>query len=136
MPFGNFNVRKPVRIYTTQVYRAPYFGFIDFMKYSELDINIDVEDCLVAMSSDNFGQFRLKGRASHAHLWGWGSCVLKADSLQTDYCYVLHRGMGNVFVNATGQLDADIQFTGNIYYSGNPAQVNLQRTGSGNLIKK
>ncbi len=135
-PFGNFNVRKPVRIYTNQVYKAPYFGFIDFMKYSELDINIDVEDCLIAMSSDNFGQFKVKGRASRAHLWGWGSCLVNADSLQTNYCYVLHRGMGNVFVNTTGQLDADIQFTGNVYYSGNPAQVNLQRTGSGNLIKK
>jgi hypothetical protein len=135
-PFGNFSVRKPVRIYTTRVYKAPSFGFVDFMKYSELDLDLDVDDCMVVMSSDNFGQYKLKGRAKRAHFWGWGSCSLNADSLQTEYCYVLHRGMGNVFVNATGQLDADIRFTGNVYYSGNPSTINLQRTGSGNLIKK
>ncbi len=135
-PFGRINVRKPVKIYTNKVYKAPTFSFVDFMKYSELDILIDVDYCVIGMSSDNFGQFKVKGHAKRGELYGWGSCSVRADSLLTEYCYVLHRGMGNVFVNTTGQLDADIQFTGNVYYTGNPGQINLKRTGSGNLIKK
>lgn len=135
-PFNRIYVYKPAKIYTTQVFEAPTFVYVDFMKYSELDVNINVNYCVIGMSSDNFGQYFVKGHADKAELYGWGSCLVKADSLQTNYCYVLHRGMGNVFVNTTGQLDADIQFTGNVYYSGNPAQINLQRTGAGNLIKK
>lgn len=135
-PFSRINVYKPVRIYTAQVYEAPTFAYVDFMKYSELDVNVNVSYCLIGMSSDNFGQYIIKGHSDQAELYGWGSCLVNADSLQTKSCYVLHRGMGNVFVNTSGQLDADIQFTGNVYYSGNPAHINLQRTGSGNLIKK
>lgn len=136
-PFSRINVRNPVKIYTTKVYKAPTFAIVDFMKYSELDIHIDVESCLVAMSSDNFGQFRVKGKARESQFWGWGSCRLQADSLVTEYCNVLHRGIGNVFVNVTKQLDADIQAAGNIYYTGNPSVVNLrQKPGAGNLIKK
>lgn len=134
-PFGVISVRKPVRIYTTRVYKAPSFGFVDYMKYSELDLDIDVDDCMVVMSSDNFGQYKVRGTAKRANFWGWGSCLVRADSLITDHCYILHRGMGNVYVNSTGQLNADIQSTGNVYYTGNPAQINFQRKGSGNLIK-
>jgi hypothetical protein len=134
-PFSRINVRKPVKIFNNDIYKGNEFSLVDFGKYCELDMNVDVDNCLVAMSSDNFGRFKVKGNAGYAQIWGWGSCVVRADSLVTGNCYVLHRGIGNVYVNVTGNLDVLLQFSGNIYYKGLPAVINVQdSSGTGKLI--
>lgn len=74
-PFSRINVRKPVKIFNHKIYKAPSFTIVDFMKYCELDVNVDVDYCLIAMSSDNFGQYRVKGRASNTEIWGWAPAV-------------------------------------------------------------
>ncbi|HEX3008193.1 MAG TPA: DUF2807 domain-containing protein [Bacteroidales bacterium] len=136
-PFSSINVRKPVKLTTKGIYKAPGFSIVDWGKYTEMDVNLDVDYCAIIMSSDNFGQFKAKGKAGNADIWGWGSCFVRADSLITSNCNVLHRGMGNVFVNATNSLNVSIEFSGNVYYSGNPAQVNIQNhSGSGSLYKR
>lgn len=135
-PFSGINVRRPVKIFNKDIYKGNTFSLVDFGKYCELDVHVDVNYCLVAMSSDNFGRFKLKGKATDAQIWGWGSCVVRADSLITENCYVLHRGIGNVYVNVTGKFDVLLQFSGNVYYKGLPNIVNFQDTsGTGKLIK-
>lgn len=136
-PFSRINVRHPVRIFNNDVYKGEAFAIVDFGKYCELDMTVDVDYCVVAMSSDNFGQFKVRGKAVHAQIWGWGSCSVKADSLLTDNCSVLHRGIGNVYVNTSGQLDVSLESSGNVYYSGNPSKINIiQRLGTGDVFKK
>lgn len=136
-PFGRVNVWKPVKIFNTTPYKGPAFTFVDFMKYSELDLDLDVDYCRIAMSSDNFGNYKVKGWAREAELWGWGSCTVHAESLLVNNLYVLHRGMGNVHVNAIDNLSVSIQFTGNVYYYGNPTNISVDSgKGSGKLLKK
>jgi hypothetical protein len=135
-PFSRINVRQPVKIWNTKVYKGPSFSLVDFGKYCELDMRVDVDYCHVGMSSDNFGQFRIRGNARQGDFWGWGSCTVRADSLFTEQCSVLHRGIGNVFVNASGQLDVSLQSSGNVYYSGNPTRINKIQQGTGNIFKE
>jgi hypothetical protein len=135
-PFDLVNIRKPIKLFNHTTYIGGSFSLVDYGKFSEVDMDVDVDYCLIAMSSDNFGQFKIKGRATNADIWGWGSCSTHADSLITESCNVLHRGMGNVYVNVKSQLTVSIEFTGNVFYSGNPKEVIIQsKKGSGNLYK-
>jgi hypothetical protein len=136
-PFAELVVYKPVRIFNRDEYKGSSFFFVDFEKYTELDVNLDVDFCGVYMSSDNFGQYKVKGKANSAEIWGWGSCMVRADSLLVGDCHVLHRGMGDVYVNALNSLNVSIQFTGNVFYTGNPATISIENSqGSGKLLKK
>lgn len=136
-PFSEIYVRKPVKIFNRDVFKGSSFLLVDFEKYTELDINLDVEFCGILMSSDNFGQYKVKGKAKEASIWGWGSCFVYADSLFTHNCTVLQRGMGDVYVNASDNLNVSIQFTGNVFYTGNPSNISVEDSlGSGKLYKK
>lgn len=55
--------------------------------------------------------------------------------LHTNFVYVANRSSNNVFVNSNNTLEATISNIGDIYYSGNPGNIVLNKTGSGNLIK-
>jgi hypothetical protein len=136
-PFQQINIRKPIKLYNHSAYVGGSFSLVDWGKFSEVDMEVDVDYCLIAMSSDNFGQFNIKGKATDADIWGWGSCLTNADSLITTNCNVTQRGMGDVYVNVKSRLTVTIDFTGNVYYSGRPQEVILQsKKGSGNLYQK
>jgi hypothetical protein len=88
------------------------------------------------MDSDNFGRFKLKGQTYSAYFEGWGSCQVRADSLAvSNDCFVKHRGMGDIYVNALSLLSVSLEYTGNIYYTGNPPQIIEKELSSGRLIK-
>ena len=63
-----------------------------------------------------------------------GECFVNAQNLQTTYTFIVYNSTGQANVNATGELDAVVNYQGNIYYSGNPT-VHLSGTGTGKLIK-
>lgn len=136
-PFSGINVRQPSKIFNRDIYVGSVFAIVDWGKYSELDMNVNVDFCQIAMSSDNFGHFKVKGQSRNSHIWGWGSSFVYADSLISENCSVLHRGIGNVYVNVTNQLDVALEFSGNVYYTSEPAHINIQhRLGTGNIYKK
>jgi hypothetical protein len=131
------NIRKPISLKTIGMLKGNTFKLMDWDQVSEVDLSLDYQSVGVYMVSDNFGRFRLKGNCSSAYFEGWGSCQVKADSLIiSNYCFVKHRGMGDVYVNVNGQLGVSLEFTGNVYYTGNPAQISIvQQTSTGRLIK-
>lgn len=136
-PFQRINIRKPIKFFNRSAYVGASFSLVDWGKFSEVDVQVNVDYCLIAMSSDNFGDFKVKGKAINAEIWGWGSCATRADSLETINCNVLNKGMGDIYVNVKSQLNVSIDFTGNVYYTGNPQEIILQsKKGSGNLYQK
>ncbi|MFM7859228.1 MAG: GIN domain-containing protein [Flammeovirgaceae bacterium] len=44
-------------------------------------------------------------------------------------------GSGNITIAVSGSLNANIVGSGNIYYQGNPADIVVNVTGSGKVIK-
>lgn len=138
LTFGpRIDIHEPISLKTKGVFTCNNFTFVDFWKVSEVDVNIDANFCGIYMSSDNFGYYKVKGKAQNAEIWGWGSAYVIADSLVTQNCHVLQRGMADVYVNVTGQLSVSLEFTGDVYYTGNPTSVVIEKqTSSGRLIKK
>ena len=137
LTFGpHIDIHEPVSLKTKGIFKCDNFTIVDWWKVSEVDVNIDANFCGIYMSSDNFGYFKVKGKTQNADIWGWGSAYVHADSLVAQNCHVLQRGMADVYVNVTGQLSVALEFTGDVYYTGNPAQVIIEKqTSSGKLIK-
>jgi hypothetical protein len=134
--FPRIDIHQPVNLKTKGIFKGDNFTLIDFGKVSEVDVSLDVNFCSITMSSDNSGYFKVKGKAQTADIWGWGSAYVLADSLIAQNCHVLHRGMADVYVNVTGKLSVDIEFTGNVYYTGNPSEIVIEKQlSSGKLIK-
>ena len=131
------NIHKPISLKSIGVLKGNTFKLMDWNQVSEVDLALDYHSVGVYMVSDNFGRYHLKGKCFSAYFEGWGSCQVMADSLVVStYCFVKHRGMGDVYVNVNGQLGISLEFTGNVYYTGNPTQITItQQTSTGRLIK-
>lgn len=139
LTFGpRIDIHEPISLKTEGVFKCDNFTIIDFWKVSEVDVAIDADFCGIYMSSDNFGYFKVKGKAQSADIWGWGSAYVMADELViAGNCHVKQRGMADVYVNVAGQLSVSLEFTGDVYYKGNPSQIIIeQQLSSGRLIKE
>ena len=64
-----------------------------------------------------------------------GECFINAQNLQTYYSYVVYKSTGEAHINVSNQLDAEIDYSGNIYYNGNPSVIHKSGSGKGQLIK-
>lgn len=60
--------------------------------------------------------------------------ILEASQLIVDYFYIRNSSTGSCTIHVEKEMSAEINYTGNIYYSGNPYRVDKQITGSGKLI--
>jgi hypothetical protein len=137
---------------------APYFKHIRHAGVETIQsIGTIVQD-EISLRAENSGDFRLDlktGRiAGSAH--GNGDMYLTGttDRLESDYTgtnYLYAKGLkilnyvylhsvtiGQTYINApeNGLMDIVIDRAGNIYYTGNPATINLKRNSKGNLIKE
>ena len=132
----NILIHEPVNLKSKGTLKGDNFSLVDYGKVSEVDVTVDVNTCAVYMTFDNFGSFKVKGKCNYAEFWGWGSSIVRADSLIAGDCYVLQRGIGNVYVNVINQLSVSLNYSGNVYYTGNPAEIIIkEQKSTGQLIK-
>ena len=82
------------------------------------------------------GNITLKGAVTklHGHITGSGD--LRAGDLGAKNVEVTVTGSGNAMVHATDQLNANVTGSGDIRYSGNPAQVRKNIIGSGDVAPR
>jgi hypothetical protein len=129
------NVRKPCHIFTTDTFKTDNFYFVDWGKFTEMDVCLDVYNMQIAMSSDNFGRYTLKGKAVNVLLWQWGSAFILADSMKIQNCNVVHKSAGDVYVNVAKELQVSLKSVGNVYCSSKPDTVIItEQLSTGKLI--
>lgn len=129
------NVRKPCHIFTTDTFKTDNFYFVDWNKFTEMDVCLDVYNMQIVMSSDNFGRYTLQGKAVNALLWQWGSAFILADSMKIQNCNVVHKSAGDVHVNVANELRISLKSVGNVYCSSKPDTVIIEeQLSSGKLI--
>ncbi len=64
-----------------------------------------------------------------------GSGNIQAEAMEIEKCKVVLGGSGEAKVKVNGELEARIDGSGNIYYSGNPQKVKSDVNGSGRIEK-
>lgn len=81
------------------------------------------------------GTYHLKGNVSFNYIYSVGNSYVYADSLKTSHAYITNRSTGDCYINANTWIDALIDGTGNVYYSGSAGTILLKQLGgTGNLI--
>lgn len=117
------NVRKPVYITTCDTFKTNQFYLIDWEQFTELNVTLDVNNCIIDVSSDNFGHYTLKGRATSATLNCWGSAFIYAENMKVNKCNVIQKSIGDVHVSVLDELNVSFKSTGKVYYYGNPSTI-------------
>lgn len=94
----------------------------------------------VRTSSHGNGDIYLNGSCNSLYVYTYGTNVLKCENFTiNNYVFVETISIGDCFINAPngGKLEYNIWRSGNIYYKGNPAEINsFKGDGKGELIKK
>jgi hypothetical protein len=123
--------------------------------YSSITININVSmqainrlECIGTAEFLNSGQIQtdsivcritgagkitLTGTATQQTVQITGAGDVHNFGLASSHCLAMISGAGNVEVNVTQQLDAIINGTGSVTYTGDPQVVNKTITGIGNI---
>lgn len=80
------------------------------------------------------GNINLAGEVNRVDISLGGSGIVSCSGLKAKTATVSLSGSGNVSVYASDSLDATLAGSGTIQYSGNPANVNKNVTGSGTIL--
>ncbi|MBL0341913.1 MAG: DUF2807 domain-containing protein [Bacteroidetes bacterium] len=76
------------------------------------------------------------GKLVDCYVYNAGNGFFKGFETYPDYCLVISKSTGDCEVRAIQKLSVEIEYNGNIYYKGNPAQIEEAISGKGQLIAK
>jgi len=95
------------------------------------NIDLDVASGNVEAVLSGSGNMALNGNTDMFTCSVYGSGILKAQCLRSASVNVTVNGSGNADVHSNKEIVGRINGSGNIAYTGQPAQKDLKRTGSG-----
>lgn len=129
------NVRNPVYITTKGTFKTYEFFLIDWEQFTELDVTLDVHNCAIDVSSEDFGHYNIKGNAESATFNNKGSAFIDARGMQVKNCIVSQKSIGDVYVNVIDNLNVSFKSTGKVYYYGDP-RIILENINTQNQLIK
>lgn len=93
-------------------------------------------NCTTATLAIHNGSADLKVSGLVRNQYGYSAGYGKFDAgnLATHFAYITNKGTNNIIVNPVNLLDALIEESGNIYYSGQPDSIRFRNSGTGKLI--
>ena len=97
------------------------------------DTELNVSASEVYCKLGNFGDNTFTGNADYLFIYNASDAFAYCSDLSVNRATVINKGSGYSYVSSCDKLDAEIYYTGNIYYSGNPV-IHSTITGSGRLI--
>lgn len=77
----------------------------------------------------------IKGISKINILYQGGMGVINASNLSTEFTYLKSFGTNDCFIQVSKELEAKINYIGNVYYKGNPYSIKTEYTDKGKLIK-
>jgi len=77
----------------------------------------------------------IKGISRVNLLYQGGTGRINAENLCTEYTYLKSFGTNDCFIQVSKELEAKINYIGNVYYKGNPYSIKTEYTNKGKLIK-
>ncbi len=106
---------------------------IDLSGAGKMDLNLDVEKLLVSMSGAS--NLTFTGKAAYQEMEVSGAGNIRAENLEGKEGEIRVSGVGNVKVNISESLEAQVSGVGNIRYKGNPERLISKANGIGNIKK-
>jgi hypothetical protein len=104
--------------------------------FSEVDLELNTRQIYFYNNKEVTGIYKFRGNTQQAVLRTFGTASLFSDSLNAINLKAENNSVADMKVFATEKLEAILTSNGNIYYYGNPTQVDLlEQSSSGKLIK-
>lgn len=93
-------------------------------------------NCEKTHINNNAGRIDIhaSGKSGVSYIYIHDTAFLYAKELETGYTYIRNSSTGDCSIFVTKELEAEILYTGNIYYTGSPYRVLENRSGEGRLI--
>lgn len=115
--------------------RGSKFSLDSFHGSGDLDLTLEVDTLRITIQTGVAG-IDLKGKAKWFEAFHQGYGVFDAHSLDCDLILANSNSINNMHLHVNNYLFAYIQSKGNIYYSGNPDQIDVEQPGTGSLIEE
>jgi hypothetical protein len=125
----------PVNISNTDTIKADLFYYDAIGEIAEARLVIDCEYLYVVNYPNTLGYFYFSGKVDGCTFINSYGCSIFADSLSCKNAVIDNGSAGDVYINASENIQALIRGTGNIYYYGSPVVGIVERIGSGKLIR-
>ncbi len=95
-------------------------------------------NCDATYINNNAGRpdIHAAGKTGLSYLYIHDTATLEADKLESGYTFMRNSSTGDCTVYVTKEIEAEIVYYGNVYYSGSPYRVVEKRTGEGRLIHR
>ncbi len=145
-------------------YNKPVNVFLDFTRFDSLEyrsignvenfdtlrldsLKIEVKEGagLIALIVDikelhtnlHYGTADLKmsGKCTLSYVYSAGFGLIDNRNLEARQIYADNKSSNDVYLNSTEVLEVTIHNIGNVYYTGNPGKIKLNRIGTGELIR-
>lgn len=104
---------------------------LDFSGAVEADLELNCASIDADMSGAS--ELTLKGNASTAAYEISGAGKIKAEDFETRICKIEMSGAGEARVFVTEKLDVEVSGAAEIYYKGNPAEINRKVSGAATI---
>ncbi len=127
---------SPVKIVSADTIYCNRLEYFAIGEIGEADIILNCDYLRFDCSYSTLGQFKFKGKSAKSRFYvNYGSSVF-ADSLISKDADIFFKTVGDIRVHVTNHLRVWIWGPGNVYYSGNPGEVEImEKKSTGNLIK-
>lgn len=103
--------------------------------YSEVDMNFNCTKFYFYNNGHTGGHFIFSGYSRLVDLYGYGSCMIEADSLLSERMVVSNSSIADFRVRSDNEFFFSILNLGNIHLTGHPQSIDtLAWTGTGRLI--
>jgi hypothetical protein len=132
----HFVTRAPVNVIANDTIRCDTLQYFAIGEIGESDLILNCSYFRFDDSYSTLGMFKFRGKAGKSRFYvNYGSSV-DAGELVSERADIYLKTTGDVHINVTEHLRVWIWGPGNIYYSGNPALVEIMEVrSSGKLIK-
>lgn len=98
-----------------------------------VNLDLDVRKCYLIIHTGPLDVYT-KGKADELQMYYIGAGMIHCEEMPVNYAYVTNRSTGNCYINVRDLLIYHLTWSGNVYYKGNPPQIQGERTGDGELI--
>lgn len=98
----------------------------------QIELNICTEEVALYQQYGT-ADFNISGSSVITHMFLNSYGPFFCNTLDSRTLYLVHRGTNNCHIRVIRNLNATIDYIGNIYLSGNPPNINCQENGTGHL---
>jgi hypothetical protein len=109
-------------------------GNIDLETISAGDIKLQMSAGTVFTHQHSVGDVEVYGTVNEMIIYNTGNGFTITDQCQAGYAWVYTRSTGKITVYTPGLLISEIDGPGNVYYRGQPNQINSIENGEGRLL--